>query len=639
MFSARHLLTASPDELAALEATRVAVTSEMRTAQKTSQVAAKKGSLTLKGVFMGIQVGKASAKNTAAAGQGGADKKDPPTRINVLVLLEEVTSKKVAGAEYAIISPTQIELPSRDSKQQTNAKKLYVGASAELVKAETDKAPEDVIAQRKLAVDRAKQAMNDADTIVTHMTLTNGQTYTVATFDHVAAKALRPFQTVLLVGVTSSCSKNPTDNKLYVNLDCASPVVQDGEYGAYPMLSKVIDLHQIPLRPYEPDSKEGRTQIVYFGHYSRDARDIAEKRGPVARKYFGNSINRADYKIVPQKGDPTLTATWCMNQHQDVDTPGAPAGHYTILAKIFEAKDWEPANQQVKNSLRVGFGINDPDRFAAVMAANSVPCIASCSYNLKAAPGNNTIHTYGNEVSFLLREYLLYECPQVSLDYVKATFGIDPGNPFIFMDNENPQRPCQLNAASLCQRKGKSALKRTGVILLNEFKGDLTNLMKTALSPCEFRVLHSSSPSDMVTRGKIALLPPAEAERVLAGDPKAAFRLETVPDVKMVYMVCTMDDDERKAYEDAENAWLERRNAHLTVPQAGDDDHEHHQAPGTKRERSEADHETVATDAQKKQHVDPDQEDEGDNKYEPHDAAIQDDQEDLLAGLDEEDFE
>lgn len=114
--------------------------------------------------------------------------------------------------------------------------------------------------------------------------------------------------------------------------------------------------------------------------------------------------------------------------------------------------------QTNRTTLREGFGINDADIFAEIMAVNPVSGLLACSDNLPTTSAQNVgetdfereagkIYYWGNSGNFDLRTYLLEECPQVSVDYARFLLGLNTTDPLqsILIQTENPDRPNLLN--------------------------------------------------------------------------------------------------------------------------------------------------------------------------------------------------
>ena len=80
-----------------------------------SAARSKPGCVTLPGLFVSrrLPMKKGPAK-TAAEGQGGADKKDPPEVIDVIAFVRGLAAHQAPGLEYKVLSPTSIAIPARD---------------------------------------------------------------------------------------------------------------------------------------------------------------------------------------------------------------------------------------------------------------------------------------------------------------------------------------------------------------------------------------------------------------------------------------------------------------------------------------------------------------------------------------------
>lgn len=597
------------------ESERVKAMAALNEVQKMSEVKAREGTVPLDGVFIGSLPAK--SKNTAAAGQqggGGAGSHAPPVTMQIIASVSSLTSVHIPDAEYRIVSPTKIEFPARDdramkaardalkvAKQAANdakAKNAYAAdpavvkmAAANLERVEKnlkesrDRGDElEEVERWEHMVEAAKLDLEDrrfpevaalrvaeanleaSKTVVSWMPVEEGQTIYVKTFSEAAAKSLKPLECVQLAGVYASYSVY--EGRVRLELSCAEPVSKgSSSYSPYVTLSRTMDLHQIPVCIPDPGVMRKSSMILLFATYNRSPEDAAAGRGNVVRTFLGNSENPDDYKYVRQKEEDKLSAVWRMAQEQDNSLAGYPAGHYSITSKFTE-NGWAHDQQGTRNILRTGFGINTAATFAPILAANPVPAIIACSLNqpetAKANAGRDhrrdagTLITYGNAAYFCLREYLLQQAPQVSLKWVKQYFGLNPEEPVVYLQNENPDRPCMLNRHNFTAKGGKVAFTGNRVINVSEFTGNITALIASSQNvPCEFRVLHSAL-TDEQTRYQLAHLPVEEAERVLNGEMGAKIRLQGQGIIKVIYLVQTMDAAELQAYQEAEDAWKER---------------------------------------------------------------------------------
>lgn len=437
-----------------------------------------------------------------------------------------------------------------------------------MAEAKAKKTPNEAICQKE--DDEAQQKFQEACTIVDWITLRHGEGYTISTFEPgaSAAKKLKALQMVNLVGVSASVSYGKKDGKQFLGIDCASPLAIASQYSPYVNIGRALDLCQQPVRLEDPNIAYPPSRILLLSDYRRDEEQERAGRGCVSMKFLANSDRPEDYKLKAKVkgGEDTLIATWRMWQKQDGTLPGYPGGDFEILATLIEG-DWTPEQQTVRNTLRTGFGINKADMFGAIMAANPIPAIMAIAYNRDKTAAKNadknhatdagTILAYANGTSFCLREYLISQCLQVSLEYIRAVFNVDADAREISLDNGDPERPCQLNSNSVYKKGNKLTMYRTGVINLSEFTGNLTGLMATCEVPFQFRVMHSAITTSM-ERVKLASLSCKDGEAVLNQDVKAPVRLQSQSLSKQFYMVQVMDDDEKEQYRLADEGWRVR---------------------------------------------------------------------------------
>jgi hypothetical protein len=275
-----------------------------------------------------------------------------------------------------------------------------------------------------------------------------------------------------------------------------------------------------------------------------------------------------------------------MGQQQDGTLPGYPAqGLFGLQALFLEGA---PADQTDKIILRRGFGINDPTTWAAIMSANFVPAIIAGSINTKDCNKHNagrdfrkdvgTISLWGNAVYFCLREYLLTQCPQVSLDWVCKRLKIKAmgsnaiakaSDDMVRLERGDPKSPCLLNNANTYFDRNDTSKTLVGdrVINVGEFTGDLKDVMRRCKTPCEFRVMHSS-PLEEGDREALAKMPTELAEKVLSCSDDAPLQLKQENNggiICVIYMVATMSEEEKRLYAEADSKWLVRSRAHAEV--------------------------------------------------------------------------
>jgi hypothetical protein len=172
-----------------------------------------------------------------------------------------------------------------------------------------------------------------------------------------------------------------------LQLGCGEPVATTSECSPYVTLFSMTDLHQQPVHLLDPALKYGETMVLLFADYMRSEEDEQFHRGCVEQKFLSNSVIEKDYKITKEKEQDRLKATYRLWQKQDGSIPGFPAGDYEIMAVFLEG-DWSQEGQ-AKNTLRKGFGINNPAQFAAIMCANSIPAIIACSPNVTDSAKQN----------------------------------------------------------------------------------------------------------------------------------------------------------------------------------------------------------------------------------------------------------
>jgi len=383
--------------------------------RQVSQAKSKADAPNIMGLFLGVRPPrKKTPAEVAAAGQGGSGSgKDAPAAMTVMCSVVKLAEKQIPGLNYRIIDERTIAIPSKSTADISAARKLMDDAK---------KLPTGTEASTQ-AIKDAADAMERASRFVDWITITDGEIVTIKTFEQAAANGIGMMQPVQLMGVDANYSVHKGVARS--ELQCAEPVPLNAKCPAYVSLCNMTDPQQIPMKLPDLSQNYGPTLLFYFADYMRDPSEA--DRGCVEFKILSNSIERKDYLITSQKKDvPTRSKhVYSMAQNQDGTHPDFPVkGMFGVQALFLEgdAKDTE------KITLRRAFGINDPFTYAAIMSANNVPAIISGSVNMKECqkinPGRShltdigTISIWGNSACFLLRQYLLMQCPQVSADWV-----------------------------------------------------------------------------------------------------------------------------------------------------------------------------------------------------------------------------
>jgi len=546
-----------------------------------SQAKGKPGAPSVVGIVLTAWQKKDDGKSAAAAGQAGKKKKDSPANMVLIPSVTKLASSKAPGMEYTIINGKTIGIPSTCADDRKKAYEMLDEAN-KLAKDTTES---------EAALKKAKEAIKKADRVVEYVPITDGEPCTLKTFATATALGLGSMQLVQCVSVEASYSV--FEGRARSELMCSTVVPLDKDAPPYLSLSSVVDLQQIPVQLPDLNNTWGPTLLFYFADYARDPEEEAMGRGCVEFKFLTNSIERGDYKIVSKKEDtPTrLKHVYNMSQKQDGSNPKYPvAGLFGVQALFIEGF---PSDTTDKIVLRRAFGINDPDIYGAIMAANNVPAIIAGSVNMKDCvkvnPGANhtrdigTIPIWGNAAHFLLRPYLLQQCPRVEMDWVCRRLKIRPDSGTtqanvwakatdakVRLDRYNPKNPCKLNDANIHFDEATSVRTLVGdkVINVGEFTGDLHDIMRRCDTPCEFRVMHSS-PLEPEQRATLANMSTAQAEKVLscADDAEIALKQEGSDGnggiICIIYLVATMSADEQQQYVEADGKWRVRHEASL----------------------------------------------------------------------------
>jgi hypothetical protein len=356
-------------------------------------------------------------------------------------------------------------------KKARDALKAANGAKAAAI-AKGDKEAEKRESENVLM---AEANLQSASTIVDWFHVRDGEPTRVKTFEQGAARGLKPLDKVNLAGVEADASMY--EGRFSVTLSCSQPVSCASDQSPYVTLMGMTDLEQQAVCLPDPSLQYGPTRLLLFSNYERSAEDVELGRGCVELKKLDNSTDEKDYKIVKDKEEDRLKATYRLWQRQDGTLEGHPKGDYSILAVFLEG-GWSQEEQMTRNTLRKGFGINKASKFAPIMANNNIPAVIACSLNVKDSAkqnagrnhrtDNGTLVCWGNAAYFCLREYLLTQCAQVSLNYVRRLFNLPPDG-LVYLQNEDPERPCQLNRSNLIKKGNQFILQGNKVPAVRGF--------------------------------------------------------------------------------------------------------------------------------------------------------------------------
>ena len=567
----------SAEDRARVKAERDRVLAGADEARTALNVREKKGALSMTGIFCGFLPQAARAAATASAGQGGggggAAKKDPPKTMKIILVdVADLASVKVAGYNYEIISPTEIALPAHDSKL-IKAAGTTLTAAVQAVALAKNAGPGPTPEQLE-ALATAQADVERAAKPVAHVPAKQGQMTLISWFaSGKSAADLKPGCIVKLMGVEGDASYGATNGQLYLKLKCDTPLVVGTGDSAFVSFGNYMDIFQQPVRQLPPGwtggEKYGESMVMLFSDYVRSEQDTQEGRGPVAQRMLVNSQHEKDWQFGKDTEEKKMIAVYTMYQKQDASVPGFPANTFTITATIMDG-DWSPEGQSTKNTLRAGLGFTRADIFAKIMCANPVPALMTCSTNMEKtmqqrnAGNEHVVATWGDNVKFLLREYLLSNCPRVSWKYLRKVFQIKPAtlpDEAVSISKDDPSRPCQLNRHN---QNNQYVMINDKVLNISSYTGNLWNLAEQG---CEWRVM-TSSMLDPDQRAQLASMSTDDAEKVLDNSSEAPFLLPGEGLIKVYYAVIPMSADEAAKTDAACNSWKARRATQLARKEA-----------------------------------------------------------------------
>lgn len=484
-------------------------------ARKISQSRGKTGSITIKGLVLGILPHKPSGggqKQTAIAGQagaGGAQPKDPPMQFQVIPFgIADLTGGAKETPDYVVINAETIEMPLRNHGRMGKAFKALKDAKG------ID--PSGALTKE----------LEDSQEIVQQHQISCTSTLLVKCFDLNAVRMVKPMETVHLVGFLPEASWY--NGELRINYSCAKPERCKSTGSVLEDVFKFLDINYNPVRlstlnPYDSlilaFNNFQADDATYFAerHLAWEALPEAERkkqeepimfrRGPVLSKEMANPTDPDAWLIKTKDAPDRHKLEYACEIVQNDYRPGYPEGRYMVMAVALDG-DFSDEGQK-KKTIRAAIGINDTAKYAAIMSTNSIPALIVCSVNHKdmgtcnggieydrPVPADRTaiIKCWANHVTLMLREYLCLFCPRVSEDWVRTRFRIKKAPADFNINMFDAKRPCFLNMESTTKdRDRKTIFCGPNVVLLDEWQGLVSDLIDDG---GELRVLHSAPLTD-----------------------------------------------------------------------------------------------------------------------------------------------
>lgn len=448
---------------------------------------------------------------------------------------------KVKSEHYEIIDDRTVAFSCYDNDVMKAAKKLLKDAKTEEEKT------------------KANEAIEAAKAIIGSMTVSEGDNVYIRTFERATVDKLVGLNTVKIVGLEAE--GRVYQGKVYTELVSASilPIKSN--------ILEMVNVNQQTVSLPDPNKAGGASFLLLYGDYVRqNASD-----GHVVQKMMSNSTDEKDYKYGREGESIKLKMNLTMWQKQE------PQGDFMLNATILD----DDADK--KTTLRRSFGINEPDIFGKIMAANPVPCLGLFFVNRDATEPQNmgrdpatdggTLVLWGNAVRFYLRDYLLQSCPQVSFSFVKEALGVEPDcdDRYATVQLDSPGNICRLNALNLQSQKGKYVLVGDKVACASFFTGNLSHLNNQG---CQWRVMHSRV-SDPQTRAQESEMSIQEAEKMLV----------TIP-TKVIYAVMPFEKEEEVVVAEEEDIPETKKRVKEESEEVVEQEQEEEEEPKTKKAKA-----------------------------------------------------
>ena len=563
-----------------LDADRNTMTARAAEDKAAMQVKDVKNSVCFVARFEGIvEAKKGGAAEVASAGQaapasggaagGGESKKDPPAKLRVTPIDIDVlvaNANETTAGYYRVTGPDSIDLACWNEPKKIKAvKETFDKAHQAVMDAKTT--PAGVTPELQEALNKAELALQEVTSIQGWVPLKNNETFFVSWFALGEEKQLGKGNVVLVKGCSGTVSIGKKDGKKYTGANCAKIMSKGSTESALVTNSRYMDLFQQPVRRGSSTIKYGEQFVLLFMDYVRSPEDTAAGRGPVVQRMLTNSRDETDWKTRPkEKEEQKLIGNWTMWQKQE-EVPasslhdlGYPKGDFLITATSIEGL-WEDETQ--KNTLRVGFGINDADTFAKMMSCNPVPALVIGAVNPKKvaetekAGNTHMLPMYINKAHFLLREYLITNCASVSFAWVRRFFSVKPSfeDEDVFIQRENVKRKCLLNANNtISTPEGLIYFAGEKVVNISAFSGNIGHLKKQG---CQWRVMIAVH-LDGEERRRLAGADNATAEKTL---DRAEGGLFPLPEgyKRILYAVVPPTPEENTSVVAAFDSWKDRR--------------------------------------------------------------------------------
>lgn len=520
-------------------------------ARKISQSRGKTGSITVKAMVVSIipyKSGGGGQKATAIAGQGGGagapGAKDPPMQFQVIPFgIADLTGGAKETADYVVIDPETIEMPVRNHGR--------IGKAFKALKDAKGIDPSGALTKE----------LEESQEILQHQQISCTSTLLVKCFDLTAVRLLKPMDTVYLVGFLPDGSFY--QGGLRINYGCTKPVLSQSTGNVLEDVFKFMDVNYNPVRlsslnPYD-------SLVLAFNNFQADdAEHFAEchaawealpeaerkkqeepvlfRRGPVLSKEMANPSDPDAWLVKKNDVPDRHKFEYALEIVQDGSRPGYPPGRYMVMAVALDG-DFSDEGQK-KKTIRAAIGINDTNKYAAIMATNSIPALIVCSINHKDMGSCNggieydmpipqdrmaVIKCWANHITLMLREYMSLCCPRVSEAWVRRRFRVKPAPADFTVDMFDAKRPCFLNMESTTKNHDRrTVFCGPNVVLLDEWQGKVSDLIEDG---GELRVLHSARITDE-QREWMALQPESVVESIIGRNDAA---LNDYPDLAAAF--------------------------------------------------------------------------------------------------------
>ena len=440
---------------------------EAKEFREQASVKAPEGSISLTVIFTGLIKGKATP-----------GKKAPPLRFNAVVTGIPKLASHSNNPGYKVEDENTILIPHYNTS---------------LIRAIKKELEEKRKRKEAVSTEDEQRLLSAQQTIKQWTRLRDGTSVVCSTFDRAGVADFKSLQILTLIGFHGEFSEVNMDT--YVNYSCTKAVPKAMSNPLYVELSRLLSLEtQTTIEFPEPTDKYGKQYLLCFSNYQ--GQEISGAPLHVIQRRYTIDSDSTRYKVTKDGIDKIhYPMTIFQKQSNGIG--------YWINAMIFD-----------QDLLTEAFGIPDYDLFSKIMPNHPVSLVAACSINLEntrsfdnSDEDKKRISVWVNSARFLMRDYVLGQCPQITFQEVKNRLCEDP-------DDEKrafvERGSTKMNQTNLDK---SSKFIKDKIVNVSFYTGDLNKLN---VQGCQWRVMTSKNYTEY-ERVQSARLDPEQGNKFIDG--------------------------------------------------------------------------------------------------------------------------